>query len=225
MKRKSWILILWVVLFTTIPTQRSHAVVWVAIQAAVKKVIKAMDLAIQRLQNQTIKLQNAQKAIENAMAKLKLKEISEWSEKQRKIFQTYYDELWRVRAAITYYRRIREITNKQFQLVQEYKDAFKLFQQDKFFTPEQLLYIYDVYSGILEESVKNLDEIVLVINSFKTQMSDASRLEIINGASDRIEENLSHLRRFTDENIMMRIDKARDQQEILSLKAYYGISN
>ncbi|TXJ24858.1 MAG: conjugal transfer protein TraI [Chitinophagaceae bacterium] len=225
MKRKSWILIMCVVLFTTMPTQRSHAVVWVAIQVAVKKVIKAMDLAIQRLQNQTIKLQNAQKAIENVMAKLKLKEISEWSEKQRQIFQTYYDELWRVRAAIAYYRRIKEITAKQWQLVQEYKEAFNLFKQDKSFTPDQLLYIYDVYSGILEESVKNLDEIVLVINSFKTQMSDASRLAIINASSDRIEENLSHLRRFTDENIMMRIEKARDQQEILSIKAYYGISN
>ena len=54
-----------------------------AIKAAIVKVIKAIDLKIQRLQNETIRLQNAQKAIENALTKTKLTEISDWVEKQR----------------------------------------------------------------------------------------------------------------------------------------------
>ena len=39
-----------------------------------------------------------------------------------------------------------------------------------------------VYTGILDESVKNIDQLQLVINAFVTQMSDAKRLEIINTA-------------------------------------------
>ena len=39
------------------------------IKFAVKKVIKAIDLRIQRLQNKTIWLQNAQKKIENILSK------------------------------------------------------------------------------------------------------------------------------------------------------------
>ena len=79
------------------------------IKAAIKKAIKAVDLQIQRLQNETIRLQNAQKAIENVLSKTKLEEISGWVEKQRKLFADYYEELWKVKEAVTYYRQIHDI--------------------------------------------------------------------------------------------------------------------
>jgi ABC-type enterochelin transport system permease subunit len=53
------------------------------IRAAVVKAIKAMDLKIQKLQNKTIWLQNAQKEIENTLSKVKLDEISDWAKKQK----------------------------------------------------------------------------------------------------------------------------------------------
>ena len=49
----------------------------VIIKEGIKKVIVAVDLKIQRLQNKTIWLQNAQKTIENTMSKLKLDQISD----------------------------------------------------------------------------------------------------------------------------------------------------
>ncbi len=65
------------------------------IKAGVVKVIKAVDLKIQRLQNETIWLQNVQKVVENTFSKLKLNEIAEWSEKQRELYANYFDELYR----------------------------------------------------------------------------------------------------------------------------------
>ncbi|ULT38459.1 hypothetical protein KRR40_25440 [Niabella defluvii] len=84
--------------------------VWVVVKAAVKKVIKAIDLQIQRLQNKTIWLQNAQKTLENTLSKLKLDEISDWTEKQKEQYRKYYEELAKVKAIISYYQRIRDIT-------------------------------------------------------------------------------------------------------------------
>jgi hypothetical protein len=52
-----------------------------------------------------------------------------------------------------------------------------------------------VYTGILDESVKNIDQIFLVVNSFTTQMSDAKRLDIINAACDQVESNYNDLRK------------------------------
>lgn len=193
------------------------------IKAAIVKVIKAVDLAIQRAQNQTIKLQNLQKEIENTMSKLKLKEIAEWGEKQRELFKTYYDELWKVKTTIAYYKRIKDITANQVRIVEEYKRAYGLIKQDKHFRPNELLYIYDVYTGILEESVKNIDQLMLVVNSFTTQMSDAKRLELIAKADEDIQHNLSSLRRFTNQNIMLSIERSRDEQEQQIMKSYYGI--
>src|SRR5437763_10954950 len=76
------------------------------IKAGIKKAIKAVDLKIQRLQTKTIWLQNAQKVIENAMAKVHLEEISGWAEKQRALYDNYYSELWKVKSIISYYDRV-----------------------------------------------------------------------------------------------------------------------
>src|SRR3954464_1577616 len=77
------------------------------IKAGIKKAIKAVDLKIQRLQTKTIWLQNAQKVIENTMAKAHLEEISGWAEKQRALYDNYYRELWKVKSMISDYDRVR----------------------------------------------------------------------------------------------------------------------
>jgi hypothetical protein len=210
--------------FVAAPTKQVQAIAIVEIiKQAIVKVIKAVDLMIQRLQNATIKLQNAQKELENAMSKLKLKEISEWAEKQRKLYDDYYQELWRVKTAIAYYQRIKEIINGQRQLVTEYQSAIALFRKDKHFSQADIDFMSNVYGGILAESIKNLDEIMLVINSFATQMSDAKRLELISHASTKLEENLGALRSFNQHNIGISLSKAKDQYELAMLKQLYGL--
>src|ERR1044071_1348289 len=100
------LLILIIVLIgATAPVQpaRAQEPISEIIKAGIKKVIRAVDLKIQRLQNKTIWLQNAQKVIENTMSQLKLNEITDWVEKQRVLYKDYYDELWEVKNVISYY--------------------------------------------------------------------------------------------------------------------------
>ncbi|NII26157.1 conjugal transfer protein TraI [Pseudoflavitalea sp. X16] len=196
----------------------------VIITTAVKKILKAMDLAVQRLQNVTIKLQNAQKALENVMSKLKLDEIFEWTEKQRKLFAGYYEELWKVKNAIATYKRTRAIVDNQLAVLAEYRRAVRLFSGDPHFTQEKLDDIMEVYLGILNESLKNVEQISIVINGFTTQMSDAKRMEIINATDDRVKRNLIDIRKFTNDQVIARVQKARDEQELATLQQYYGIT-
>jgi len=98
-----------VVLLVSLPTKQATAQLAIVevIKAGVKKVIKAVDLKVQRLQNQTIWLQNAQKVLENTLSKLKLTEIADWTERQKELYGKYFDELARIKSAITYYQRKR----------------------------------------------------------------------------------------------------------------------
>lgn len=195
------------------------------IRTGVKRVIKAVDLRVQRLQNETIWLQNAQKTLENQLSKLKLGEIADWTEKQKELYSKYYQELWEIKSAITYYKRMKELTTKQIELVDQYKWAWNLFKKDKHFTIEELDFMEKVYKGILEESLKNADELLLVVGSFKTQMSDAARLEMINNAADRIDNNVSDLKKFNHENILLSVQRAQSIDEAVTLKEIYGIEN
>ena len=207
------------------PVKRSEAQIPVLeiIRQAVIKAIVAVDLKIQRLQNETIWLQNAQKTLENKMQELKLGEIGDWVEKQRKLYADYYDELWRVKAAISYYQKVKDIIQKQLQIAGEYKQALVLFRKDKHFTIDDIVYMERIYSGILNESIKNLDQLYLVINSFATQMTDGKRLELINGVAYNIEQKLTDLRQFNNQNIRLSLSRSKDQQEINAVKILYGI--
>lgn len=198
-------------------------VVGSVISSTVGRVIRAIDLEVQRLQNQTIWLQNAQKALENQLSKLKLAEISEQTQKQKELFENYYQELQTVKSVIAYYERIKDMTEKQAALVSQYNHAWSLLKSDPHFSTDELSYMQKVYSRILEESVKNLDEILLVINSFKTQMTDAKRLELIDRAADRVDTNCTDLKTFNNQNYTLSIQRANSENEVLTLKKYYGI--
>jgi len=213
-----------VTVFVSLPKGAdAQIVIGQVIGETVGRVIRAIDLEVQRMQNKTIWLQNAQKALENQLSKLKLAEISDWSQKQKDLYSGYYNELWQVKSVIAYYERIKDITGKQASLVSQYNHAWNLLRQDKHFSADELNYMQSVYSGILQESVKNLDEILVIINSFKTQMSDAKRLELVNEAADRVDSNCSDLKQFNNQNYILSIQRAKDENEIATLKRYYAI--
>lgn len=221
--KKLSILLLVFLLTSSVPKAQAQIAIAEAVKLVVKKVIKAIDLKVQRMQNQTIWLQNAQKTIENELSKFRLTEISNWSEKQKALYSDYYDELWKVKSTIAYYQRIKDLTVKQIAMVSEYQRAWKLFQSDQHFKPEEIIQMQRVYVGILDASAKNLDQIMLVINPGKIQMTDQQRLEAINQAGDRLEENYSDLKQYNNQNMILSLHRSKDLNEVQTIKNYYGL--
>ncbi|EHQ24771.1 hypothetical protein [Mucilaginibacter paludis] len=213
-------------LLTFTPIKRANAqfVIGEVIKLTVTKVIKAIDLKVQRMQNKTIWLQNAQKVIENQMSKTRLTEISGWTEQQKQLYSNYYTELGNIKATISKYQRIKDIALKQAALVREYKQAWSLFRQDNHFNPQEISYMQQVYTGILDASAKNLDEIMLVVSPAKTQMTDEQRLELINKASDHLDENYNDLHQFNNQGIRLSLQRSKDLSDTQSIKKLYGIN-
>jgi hypothetical protein len=211
-------------LFSNTEKANAQFVIGEVIKLTVTKVIKAIDLKVQRMQNKTIWLQNAQKVIENQMSKTRLTEISGWTEQQRQLYSNYYTELGKIKSAISNYQRIKDITLKQAALVSEYRQAWSLFRQDNHFNPQELNYIQQVYTGILDASVKNLDEIILVVSPTKTQMTDEQRLELINNASDHLDENYNDLHQFNNQGIQLSLQRSKELNDTQSIKKLYGIN-
>lgn len=194
------------------------------ITEAVKRVIKAIDLRIQRLQNRTIWLQNAQQQLENTLSKLKLEEISGWAKKQRDLYRDYYEELMKIKAVITYYQRIRDITAKQQALVADYQRAWALLGQEGRFTAAERAYMQRVYDGILQESLGNIEHIFTIVESFTTSMSDAQRLELINAAADRIDANYDDLKLFNKQNLLLSLQRSRSKADAQMIRRMYGLN-
>ncbi|MFC0263718.1 MULTISPECIES: conjugal transfer protein TraI [Cyclobacteriaceae] len=225
MKRKLKSLLLALLLTMTVSPQQAKAdpVIAEIIRQGIIKVIKAVDLKIQRLQLNTIWLQNTQKTIENVLSKLKLDEISEWTEKQRELFGDYYDELWKVKNIITQYQRIRDIARNQTLLINEYQTVWNLLRQSQYFSIGEIRYMENVYTKILESSLNNMEQIYIVASSFRTQMSDAERLELIHRVDRDVRNNLADLRRFNRQNIGLDSQRGGNLKNINIIQEIYGL--
>ncbi len=223
MKRLS-ILALSVILLSAAPTIKSQAQIIDIIQQAIIAAIDAADEVVEKAQNATIDLQNAQKVVENDLSQLNLGQIGDWAQKTKDIYSEYFDELKQVKTVISYFQEITGIIAQQSQLVSEYKTAYAIIQKDKHFTPSELTYIYSVYSGIITESVKSLDQIVLVLTNFSLQMTDEARLRIIKQASSDIERNTGDLRNFNNQAAQISLQRSKSQQEISTVMSLYGLS-
>lgn len=193
------------------------------ITSAVKKVIVAIDLKVQQMQNKTIALQNAEKALENKMALGNLNDISGWLDKEQQLYADYYRELQQVKSVIATYELVKEVVKQQEQLVNEYHEAFGLFQRDQNFSTDELNDMRGVYSGILDASVQNLNEVLLAVTNLSTSMSDAERLALIHKAAAGLQHNLDDLRQYNSGNIQLSLRRAQDQQSRTSVKKLYGL--
>jgi len=65
------------------------------------KAIKSVDLKVQRMQNETLILQRAQQVVEQELAKVKLKEISNWQQQFSALYAGYFTELKQVKPFIS----------------------------------------------------------------------------------------------------------------------------
>ena len=217
------ILIFFVFVFGFHSVSNAQFIIADIIKAVVTKVINAVDLAVQEVQNKTIVLQNAQKELENVMSELQLDDISDWVEKQKDLYQEYYNELSQVKQIISDYDKVKTIIGLQSRLVAEYKSAYVLFKQDKHFSPAELDYMGQVYAGILDQSLKNLEQVFLVVNALVTQMTDGQRLQIIDNASTAMQKNYNDLKQFNAQNIQLSLQRSVDEGDIESVKQLYGL--
>lgn len=193
------------------------------IRQGIKKMIVAVDLKIQRLQNRTIWLQNLQKTLENKMSKLQLRQIADWVEKQRKQYADYFEELEQVKTVLLYMGRLKDIISQQKLLVEEYQAAWSLFKRDDHFTESEKEYMLKVYTGMLNQTVRHTEQLGLVIRSFVTKMSDAQRLALIGEVGEAVQQTLMDLRSFNENNKLLSLYRATDRADLTYIKKLYGL--
>jgi hypothetical protein len=178
---------------------------------------------VEKLQNHTVWLQDAQKELENAMAQLQLDGIADWAKQTKDLYAEYYQELSLVKQIIADYDKVKTIIQLQSKIVSEYKSAYALSRQDKNFSASEITYMYNVYSGIIDASIKNLDQALLVVNDFITQMSDGSRMNIIDNAAKGMQKNYNDLKQFNNQNIQLSLQRAYENNNLSTVKQLYGL--
>ena len=193
------------------------------IQAAIKKVIVATDLEIERMQTETIEAQNTEKAVENDMAQSELTDITGWVQKQRDLFVEFYQELWTVKTVLATYEEVRDMVEKQARIVAGYKQVYAVLSNDPHFSAMELSAMYKILSGIGSQSAQNIEHLTSVVTSLVTEMGDGPRLAIIDETGKDIDRNYADLARFSQGAFLLSAQRAQSAGDLASTKALYGI--
>lgn len=140
-----------------------------------------------------------------------------------KIHELFLDGLYKVSPTVKRYHRIADIIRSQAAIIKESKAALSNFSSQGIFTNGQIDYIGKVYERLLDESLRNLDELSMIITSGQLRMSDDERLKGIDRIHLEIQKKLFFLRSFNNRQRMIEAEKLKDKIENQTLKELHDL--
>ncbi|CAN5397003.1 DUF4141 domain-containing protein [soil metagenome] len=149
--------------------------------------------------------------------------IKNISEGNFNLHQLFLDGLLAVSPAVQNYKRIADIINDQILIVKEYKNAFNQFKMDANFTIEEIAYLGKVYSNLFSASLKDIDELIMVITASTLRMSDDERLSSIDKLFTGMQEKLTFLRYFNNNTTLLAVQRAKERNDVSTIQNIYGL--
>jgi hypothetical protein len=149
--------------------------------------------------------------------------IKDIAEGNFELHQVFLDGLFAVNPSVAKYKRIPDIIRYQSLLMKEYRRAFNRFKNDPNLTPDEVRYLEKVYSYLVDQSLKNLEELAMIITANKLRMSDDERIQSIDRIYFDIENKLSFLRYFNNSTQILVVQRAKESSEVGTVKKFYEV--
>ena len=130
------------------------------------------------------------------------------------LHEVFLDGLTLVSPEVKKYRRVADIITYQKRILSEYKNAFERFKATNNFNPLEIEYLGRVYKQLFDQSLDNLDQLVMIITSSKLRMSDDERLRAIDKIFLDTEDKLTFLRNFNSQALSLSLQRESQRHDI-----------
>lgn len=170
------------------------------------KAIKAVDLKVQRLQNETLVLQRLQQLAEQELAKVKLDEIRNWQEQLSTLYAGYFAELKEVKPVISSGATVKSILALEEQLLSEY---------GKFPNKAE-------HTALFHHS-KALSRMLAIVLSNQLSMKDVERLQMLYTLRDAMSRCLDRMQTLNQQELLLVEKGIRLQRDANDVKRLNGI--
>jgi hypothetical protein len=149
--------------------------------------------------------------------------IKDLAEGNFKLHQIFLDGLLEASPTVKKYKHVGDIITLQLQLVKEYKNSFRQFLSAGVFNTDEIQYLQDVYQNLVDRSLKNMDELLMIITSGQLRMNDAERLNAIDRIYTDMQDKIQFLRYFNDKTTLVIIQKKKGLKDVDDLSRLFGI--
>jgi len=139
------------------------------------------------------------------------------------LHKAFLDGLLLVSPAVRNDYRVSAIIAGQSALVKEYQAAYSRFRRDKHFSPDEILYMGNVYGSLVQKSLNDLDDLINILSAGVLRMSDDERLSAIARLYTASTEKLNFLRQFNSTATVLAAQRAADLNDAGTLSSLYGL--
>lgn len=150
-----------------------------------------------------------------------LQTIKDLSNGEFNLHDTFISSLKTVRPAVRNNLKIAEIIEMQVRIGK----AFNSIKSNPNLSVSYQFYIQKVRENLWEESLKDLEELLLVITSGKLEMGDQERIKRLDNIYLSLREKTAFTQNFTTEVNLFISQKELEKKSIEQLKNSYGIQH
>jgi DNA repair ATPase RecN len=148
------------------------------------------------------------------------KTVKDMTEGNFSLHKTFLDALMQVSPAVRNYKRVGEIVEYQISIVKESRNGMNRFIKNGNFSGQEINYFEKVYGNLLNESLRNLDELTMVITADKLRMSDDERLKAVDDIYEQMQDKLLFLRNFNTTSNVLALQRAREKNDVYVSKSF-----
>lgn len=191
---------------------------------------RAQSAEIQQLILNIEKLSQFKKILSNMKKGYELlsggyKTVKDMSQGNFSLHKTFLDALMQVSPAVKNYKRVGEIVNFQILLVKESRNGLNRFARNGSFSPQEIGYFEKVYANLLSQSLRNLDELTMIVTADKLRMSDDERLQAVDMIYLQMQDKLLFLRNFNASSNILALQRAKEKNDVYASKELQELKN
>ena len=139
------------------------------------------------------------------------------------LHRDFFGSLETVNPKIKTYTRVADIIAYQVRIVKNISTTIKNLKESGQFNTDELDYSKAVFENLLDECVKNVDELYLVITSGDLQMTDDERIKRIDQLYTDMQDKYSFCQSFSEERSVLAMQRLGEQLEIKYSKQLNGV--
>ena len=151
--------------------------------------------------------------------------VKDLTEGNFNLHKAFLDKLLQVSPAVRNYKRVADIVEYQVELVQEYSRHKNRLTSSGLFNGQELSYFNRVYDKLIDESLRDLDELTGVLTAGKLRMSDQERLEAIDRIYASVQQKLLFLRDFNSDTSVLAIQRAKEARDVKAIRLLTGANH
>lgn len=170
------------------------------------KAIKAVDLKVQRMQNETLVLQRAQQVAEQELAKVKLDEIRNWQQQLSDLYAGYFAELKQVKPVVSSGVLVKSIIALEAQVQVECRRFVNKAEHTSVFNHSQ-----------------ELRKMLAIVLSKELSMKDADRLKMLYTLKEAMSRCLERILELNKQQLALVEKREMLKRNLNDVKRLHGI--